>query len=176
MFSGGGQGGRIQEFTWDGELVWDYLFASEDHLTHHDVEVLPNGNILAIAWEAKSLDAVQELGYRPDMTPEAGLWPDMIVELEPQPPDGARVVWEWHTWDHMIRSVDPSLANYGDPSAHPELIDINGGQQPPDEISEEELARILELGFVPSDRDRDPPSDLMHTNRCVRRAAGRGVV
>ncbi len=48
-FSGGGQGGRIQEFTWDGELVWDFEFASDQHLTHHDIAVMPNGNILAIA-------------------------------------------------------------------------------------------------------------------------------
>jgi len=53
-FSGGGQGGRIQEFTWDGELVWDFVFATENHLLHHDVEVLPNGNVLAVAWELKS--------------------------------------------------------------------------------------------------------------------------
>ena len=32
-FPGGGQGGRIQEFTWDGELVWDFEFASDQHLT-----------------------------------------------------------------------------------------------------------------------------------------------
>ncbi|MBQ00832.1 MAG: hypothetical protein CL477_09130 [Acidobacteria bacterium] len=85
-FGGGGQGGRIQEFTWEGELVWDYRFATEDHLLHHDVEVLPNGNILAIAWEAKSLEETQAMGRRPEMTPEAGLWPDMVVELERQRP------------------------------------------------------------------------------------------
>ena len=26
VFGGGGQGGRLQEFTWDGKLIWDYLF------------------------------------------------------------------------------------------------------------------------------------------------------
>ena len=164
VFSSGGQGGRIQELTWDGELVWDYLYASEDHLLHHDVAVLPNGNILAIAWEAKPPEEAQQMGHRPEMTPEGGLWPDMIVELEPHPPNGARVVWEWHTWDHMIQSRDAVLSHYGDPSEHPELIDINGGRELPEDIPEEDLARYREIGHVPSDSDHDPSSDLMHTN------------
>ena len=32
LFSIGGHGGRIQEFTWDGELVWDYKLANERRL------------------------------------------------------------------------------------------------------------------------------------------------
>src|SRR5690606_29636186 len=41
-FSGGigGQGGRFQKFTFDGELVWDYALNTEQRLSHHDVEVL----------------------------------------------------------------------------------------------------------------------------------------
>ena len=110
VFSSGGQAGRIQEFTWDGELVWDFEFSNEDHLLHHDMAVLPNGNVLAIAWEAKTAKEAVAAGRRPELTPEAGLWPDMIVEFDPQPPDGARVVWEWHMWDHTIQDVDPGLA------------------------------------------------------------------
>ncbi len=54
-FGGGGQGGWIQEFTWDGDLVWNYRLANDQHLAHHDIAVLPNGNILAIAWEEKTV-------------------------------------------------------------------------------------------------------------------------
>ena len=164
VFSGGGQGGRIQEFSWEGDLVWDYRFASEEHLLHHDVAVMPNGNILAIAWEAKSREETQQQGLRPEMTPEDGVWPDMILELEPQRPDGARVVWEWHAWDHMVQNRDASLGDHGDPAAHPELIDINGGRQLPEDVEGEELARFREAGYVPADSDHDPSSELMHTN------------
>ena len=169
VFSGGGQGGRIQEFTWEGDLVWDYQFASEQHLLHHDVTVLPNGNILAIAWEAKSREETQQIGMRPEMTPEDGVWPDMILELEPRPPDGARIVWEWHAWDHMMQNRDPALADYGDPAAHPELIDINGGRPTPEALRDDadELARYRELGYVPDDSDHDPSADLMHMNAIV---------
>ena len=29
VFAGGGQGGRFQEYTWDGEVAWDVFFGSE---------------------------------------------------------------------------------------------------------------------------------------------------
>ena len=61
------------------------------------------------------------------LTPEAGLWPDMIVEFEPQPPDSARIVWEWHMWDHTIQNHNPDASHYGEPAEHPRLIDVNGG-------------------------------------------------
>lgn len=34
---GPGVGGRIQEFTWEGELVWDYQFYGPRLLPHHDM-------------------------------------------------------------------------------------------------------------------------------------------
>ena len=164
VFNGGGQGGRLQEITWGGEVVWDYLFASEDHLLHHDFDRMPNGNILAIAWERKSAEETRAGGRRVDLIPEHGLWPDMVVELEPLPPDGARIVWEWHMWDHLVQDADASHANHGDPAAHPERIDINGTGAPV-EISDEELAQLQALGYVPADADAEElESDLFHTN------------
>jgi hypothetical protein len=125
-FSGGGQGGRLQRFTFDGELVWDYSFNTGEYLTHHDAALLPNGNVLAIAWERIPAGDVRRAGRRDGFHPEDGAWSDMLVEFEPVGFDDANVVWEWHAWDHLIQNVDPDLPNHGDPSAHPEKIDING--------------------------------------------------
>ncbi len=164
VFKGGGQGGRIQLFTWEGELVWDFVLASEERLTHHDLEWLPNGNVLAIAWEAKSAEESLRAGRRPHLVPEKGLWPDMILELEPLPPAGARIVWEWHMWDHLVQDQDPDLANYGEPSKHPHRIDINGDGEP-EQMDDEELKRLKALGYVPMDATREElRSDLLHTN------------
>ena len=164
VFSGGGQAGRLQELTWDGEVVWNFTFASEDHLLHHDVAVMPNGNILAIAWEQKSAKEANQAGRLAVLTPEAGLWPDMIVEFEPQRPAGARVVWEWHMWDHTIQNHNPEASHHGAPAEHPELIDINGDREAP-EMSADELQRVQALGYVPEDMDLEGlQSDFMHTN------------
>ncbi|HTG72379.1 MAG TPA: aryl-sulfate sulfotransferase [Terriglobia bacterium] len=125
VFSGGGQGGRFQEFDLDGNLVWDFRY-NETRLPHHDVAVLPNGNILAIVWEAKTAVEARRAGRRPTSIPSNGVWPDMLIEFEPQRPNGARIVWEWHMWDHLIQNIDPALENYADPATHPERINING--------------------------------------------------
>ena len=163
-FNGGGQGGRLQEITWDGDVVWDYLYASDEYLLHHDFARMPNGNILAIAWEYVSADEARAAGRRIDQLPEHGLWPDKVVELEPVYPDSARVVWEWHAWDHRVQDTDENLPSYGEPADHPHRIDINGTGGPV-EISEEELARLQAIGYVPEDADaEDLSADLFHTN------------
>lgn len=163
-FKGGGQGGRIQEFTWDGELVWEFVHASADYLLHHDIELMPNGNILAIAWEKKTVEEARQAGRRPELLPEAGLWPDMILEIEPTRPEGGRVVWEWHVWDHLIQDYDPEAENYGDPAGRPWRININGDGKL-QEIDPAELERLKALGYVPDDADaEDLNSDLLHTN------------
>ena len=164
IFKGGGQGGRIQEFTWDGELVWEFVHASADHLLHHDIEPLPNGNFLVISWEKKTVEEARQAGRRPELLPEAGLWPDMILEIEPTRPEGARVVWEWHMWDHLIQDHDPKAENYGDPAERPWRININGDGKL-QEIDPAELERLKALGYVPDDADaEDLNSDLLHTN------------
>jgi hypothetical protein len=145
-FSGGGQGGRLQEFSFDGDLTWNFSLNDATRLLHHDFTVLPNGNVLAIAWELKRAEEARQVGRRPGFIPQGGVWPDMVVELEPQRPNGARVVWEWHAWDHLIQHIDPDLPNYADPSSRPERIDINGD--------------ILGVTTPPP----NPTSDIMHVN------------
>ena len=67
-------------------------------------------------------------------------------------------------WNHTIQDHDRDAANYGNPAEHPELIDINGDQDPP-EMSAEELERVRVLGHVPEDIAPDGlSSDFMHTN------------
>src|SRR5262249_18013735 len=38
------------------------------------------------------------------------------------------VVWEWHLWDHLVQDFDKGKANFGDVAAHPELVNINFGE------------------------------------------------
>jgi hypothetical protein len=124
-FRAGGAGGHVQEFTWDGKLVWDYTYASDTYLLHHDIEYMPNGNILMIAWEKKSPNELIAAGRDPGTIPDQGLWVDHVIEVKPTGKTGGDIVWQWHVFDHVIQDVDASRANHGDVAKHPELLDLN---------------------------------------------------
>ncbi len=49
---GGGAGGMVELYSWSGERLWQYTHLSITARAHHDVEVLPNGNILMLVWES----------------------------------------------------------------------------------------------------------------------------
>jgi len=124
-FTSGGQGGRVQEFDWDGNLLWDFEYSSNQYLQHHDVEPLPNGNVLLIAWEAKTSNEAIAAGRNPALVSTRGLWPDKIIEVKSQGANAGEIVWEWHVWDHLIQDFDSAKPNYGVVADHPELIDLN---------------------------------------------------
>ena len=124
-FLGGGSGGRIENISWDGDLIWAYNYSSANVHQHHDIEPMPNGNILVLAWERKSRAEAIEAGCNPAAVPQQGLWPDHIVELEPIGAADAEIVWEWHAWDHLIQDFDSSRPGFGVIGDHPERIDLN---------------------------------------------------
>ena len=149
-FRAGGAMGIVQKLSWDSEVLWEWKLSDENRILHHDVEPLPNGNFLALGWELRTPEEARAVGRREDLIPEKGLWPDFLIEVEPLPPDDARIVWEWRVWDHLVQDVDPSLPNYGKPAEHPHRLDINAGG-PPVEIDTEELAQLRALGYVPDE-------------------------
>jgi len=124
FFNGGGKGGRIEEFDWDGNLVWSFEYATEEYHLHHDIEILPNGNILAISWDKHSIEEAIQLGKDPN-TVLIQTWPDKIIELEKVGNSSANIVCEWKAWDHLVQDFDNSLPAFGAISEHPELLDIN---------------------------------------------------
>lgn len=146
VFYGGGQMGRIQKISWDGKMLWDFEYANEKEHVHHDIDVKPNGNVLAIAWEARSAEAVINAGRKPVLTPADGLWPTRILEVMPVDNTHGEVVWEWHFMDHTIQDFKEDAANYGDVKAHPELLDINLGDSIPPAISQDSLDKRKALG------------------------------
>jgi hypothetical protein len=124
-FTGGGEGGRLEEFDWDGKMVWEFEYSDSEHLSHHDVKPLPNGNVLVMAVEKKSRDQCVAAGFDPRLLRDEQLFPEFLIEVQPTRPKGGKIVWEWHVWDHLIQDNDRSKANYGDVAAHPELISVN---------------------------------------------------
>lgn len=121
VFTGGGMGGRIERFTWDGDLIWSYTLANDTAHHHHDMAWMPNGHLLIMAWEYRSPEEAGAAG-RLDAGP---LWPPMILEVVPEGDSGGEVVWEWHAWDHLIQNANPDLPNYGSPSDYPGRFNVN---------------------------------------------------
>ena len=120
----GQSGGRILKLSWDGDTLWDDIFVEDNYEPHHDIEPLPNGNILFITYERKTFTEAALLG-RVNVSQE--IWPSYILELQQVNQDSSAIVWEWHLWDHTIQDVFPDLFNFGNISENPGKFDINLG-------------------------------------------------
>lgn len=117
-------GGRVELYDWNSSLLWSYVISDSLRCMHHDVYPLPNGNILALVWEKKTRAEAIAAGRNPALL-GACLWSEKIIEIKPKGTNGAKKVWEWSVWDHLIQDFDSSKANYGKVADHPERIDIN---------------------------------------------------
>lgn len=156
-FGGGGIGGRVQRIAADGELIWDFAYADENHCQHHDVEPMPNGNVLLIAWEKKTRKQAVEAGRDPDAMRGDEVWPDHVIEVEPRGKTDGRIVWEWHVWDHLVQQFDKQKKSYGVVSEHPELVDINFREhEGRRRESRPELRRLRALGYIGGEDPDDP--------------------
>ena len=124
----GGVGGKVIIYNWDGDELWSYQLSNNDYQHHHDIDVLPNGNILMVAWERLYYSDWQALGRTSVNNSLNQMWTTAIFEIQPDFQSGnANIVWEWHITDHLVQDVNPSLNNYGDISENPQLMDVNCG-------------------------------------------------
>ncbi|HOY49123.1 MAG TPA: aryl-sulfate sulfotransferase [Flavobacteriales bacterium] len=120
-FTGGGMTGGIQKVDWNNNVTWQYNYSTPSYSMHHDFCPMPNGNVLLIAYELKTASEVTQAGSSTSHI----MWPDKIVEVQPNGATGGTVVWEWHAWDHLVQSVDATKDNFGVVAEHPELLNIN---------------------------------------------------
>jgi len=164
-FGFGGPYGRIQKVSWDGKMLWDFEYATDAQIVHHDFAVMPNGHILAIAYEAKSYDDAIANGRKPKMIPKSGPWLEKIIEIEPQGRTGGKIVWEWHIGDHLIQNYDAKKANYGNPAEHPELLDFNIGDTMPAPITQDSVDILKAKGMAGRNETADNiGADIYHFN------------
>lgn len=183
--NGAAVGGRVLEIDWNGEVVWDFTYATDKSQPHHDIHRMPNGNVLMIVWDKKTREEAIAAGRRPD-TVRDYLLADAIIEVKPTGKTTGEIVWEWRAWDHLIQDHDKTKANYGDVAANPQLIDINFGSGMLANMmaKKDDLAKLRDLGYVgggqppPKDTDKKDPDpkgpmpkgpggptpDWMHTN------------
>jgi len=119
----GGGSGIVELLDWDSNVIWSYSAISDYGRQHHDVEMLPNGNILLIVWDNRLQSEVEQAG---SSTNNTSINSEQIIEIEPNLETGeTTIVWEWKAWDHMIQDQDATKDDFGVISENQERIDIN---------------------------------------------------
>ena len=116
-----GLGGVMQLLDQSWSVLWNYDLSNNESISHHDIEILPNGNILAMVWDRIDADTAKEIGYKLPID----IFSERIIEIDPK---NNTIVWEWKSLDHIIQDTNPKLPKYGNISKYPEKIDINYSQ------------------------------------------------
>lgn len=124
---GGGAGGVLEKIAWDGSVQWRYEHYGSTYRAHHDVEIMPNGNVLLLVWESHTRDEALAKGRDASRLTDNTLWSERIIEVKQTGPTSGEVVWSWSSWDHMIQDRDPQKPDHGVIREHPERVDINIG-------------------------------------------------
>lgn len=113
----GGYGGVIRTIAPDGQIVWEYVYNHQNYLSHHDLEVLDNGNVLFLAWERITPAEAGESG----VDTRVDIFPEKLVEVNPATDE---IVWEWRSWNHIVQEVYQDKPTYGKILDNPHKIDI----------------------------------------------------
>ena len=144
-FSFGGFSGSTKIINPDSTIDWEFTLANETYITHHDVELLPNGNILMMVWERIEATVAQEAGVNTSVD----IFPEKLIEVDR---DSKEIVWEWRTWDHLVQDIDPNAPNFGIISEVPKRIDHNYNN--PEELNGD----IMHANGI----DYDPNKDIIY--------------
>jgi len=119
--------GGLQKIAYNGTLLWEYHYTRDGSYASHDIVPLPNGDVIMIMQEIKSRAQAIQAGRDPNHL-GSNFCPDFLIQIHKTGPTSGDIVWEWHIWDHLIQDYDVTKNNYGDVSQHPELININFGE------------------------------------------------
>lgn len=126
----------IELLDWKGKVLWTFRMSEpKKYSFHHDVEFLPNGNILAIRYTAFTREEAIAIGWEAKGSEKAirraepegsGLvWMDAILELKPDLKEGGtEIVWQWNSWEHLVQDKDAKKPNFGKVS-DPAKINVN---------------------------------------------------
>ena len=125
FFNQASTGGQVELVDWNNNTVWSYVFNTPQYIQHHDVSIMPNGNILIPGWERISPTQQLQYGRESNNISNPDLWGEFIWEVKPIGTDDIELVWEWHLQDHFVQDNDPSKSNFGSIGDNIGLVDIN---------------------------------------------------
>lgn len=97
----------------EGSVVWEINARQLGNLLfHHDVELMPNGNILISTYEPLSAQEALAIGWDPGK--QERIWTDGLIEVAPNLEDGtSEVVWRWRVADHIVQDRFEDAPNFG---------------------------------------------------------------
>jgi hypothetical protein len=114
--------GEVQKVDWNGNVIWDYIYSDATTVLHHDICPMPNGNVLMIALEIKTIAQATQAGSSVNTKRRS----EKIIEVHPTGPTSGTIVWEWDMWDHLCQDFDASKDNYVSSIVdNPQLLNIN---------------------------------------------------
>lgn len=125
--AGGGITAHLAKYDWDGNKIWDWVSTDTSFSQHHDIQPLPNGNVLMNVRQIFSKNDFIALGGDTSKFIGENLQAEAIIEVMPTGPTTGIIVWEWSIMDHLIQDFDFTKPNYGVVEDHPELLDLNFG-------------------------------------------------
>jgi len=118
----GGGGAMVEVKDWDNNLIASFERNDEFERLHHDIAVTGDNTILMIVWELRTIEECLQAGRDTSKLAQAKMWPDKIVEWDPATDE---IIWEWHTWDHLVQDFDATKDNFGVVADSPEKVDVN---------------------------------------------------
>jgi len=122
-FKEGGTGGKVQAVNWDGAVKWEYELSTDSLHQHHDIAPLPNGNILVLAWDAKTKQEALGAGRPASKIHGDAFWSESVLEVEPK---SGKTVWRWNAWDHLGTGEDEiNITSGGGRKPGPDWLHIN---------------------------------------------------
>ena len=144
-----GKNNSLELRDWDNNLTWSFYIDSAGISQHHDIEPLPNGNILMLVRDIYTEAELLAMGSDSALS-TGGRNFEKVVEIEPIGTNQANIVWEWKFKDHLIQDYDQTKPNYGVIGAHPELLNMNyvTGLNPYDMIHTNAIDYSAELDQV----------------------------
>ena len=118
VVSFGGYGGIVKIFDETGTETWSYDYVNGNDIGHHDVEMLPNGNVIFLVWEEIDATEAQAAG----VNFSSNVYTEKLIEVNPNTNE---VEWEWRSWDHIVQEYDSNALNYNSVANNPQRININ---------------------------------------------------
>jgi len=116
---------KIRKFDWFGNLIWEFRSQDYNIASHHDFEIMPNGNILTIANERIEYDEAIAMGFLPENIPNGFTMIDGLYEFKHLSDNNFELVWKWNFKDHVVQDRDEDLDTYGDVTSSPRKLDLN---------------------------------------------------